>query len=364
MNPPAITNESFRKDLIIIGGGPAGLSCAYFAKKHALNYVVLEAGEIGDSWKNMSVEFSLITPMWTNHLPSDFLHHNPFGKMSCNRYGDYLEAYAKKNNLKVKNNCKVAAIKKTDQGYLIVCNNQKYHANCIVIATGYFKNPNVPAVGKKTDRLHKNSYSLSFHSNHFDCNSEKIQKAKKEILIVGKGNTAGQLAASLIKKGKKVGISIRGPIAFRNDDTIKGRIKQFLYFYWELIIVTRYPKLKQNSFPPMDATGVKTHYDSGRINTYAEIESITGNRVKFTDGREGDFSAIIFATGHQPAYKTLEITPSLTAEDTASSLITRPGIFHIGIDNQYNFRSRYLRGIRSDANKVVAQCESYLTEKS
>jgi len=357
----AVKSESAITDLIIIGAGPAGLSCAYFAKKASLSYVVLEAGEVGESWKKMSRYFSLITPMWTNHLPSDIFHNNPFRNISCNRYGDYLQAYARRHKFHILPNRNVDSVEKADNGYLVICGEQIFKTRSVIFATGYYHRPYLPAAVKQ---ISKNKHDIYFHANRFDENYDFIAGVKGEILIVGKGNTAGQLAALLIKMGKKVGFSTRGPIAFRNDDTIKGKIKQFLYFYWELIVITRNPGLKHNSFPPMDATGVKKHYNLGHINTYAEITWIHENRVRFIDGSSSIFSAIIFATGYDPVYENLQPISTVTQKiPPLSPEHKETGIFNIGVDNQFNFRSRYLRGIRNDASKVVTKCKEYLESR-
>lgn len=346
-----ISPERDTTDLIIIGAGPAGLSCAYYANKRGLNYVVLEAHKVGESWKRMSCHFSLITPMWTNHLPSDAFSNNPFGKMSCNGYSDYLERYALKNKLQIMKNNKVTAITKSGEFYLVTCNDQKLRTKSVIVATGYYHFPNIPEVAKQIEPMQYN-FPLRFHANYFDEYFESIKNTQGEILIVGKGNTAGQLAALLIKAGMKIAFSSRSPLAFRNDDTIKGKIKQFAYFYWELIAIARNPHMKHNSFPPMDATGVKKYYDLGRIKTYPDIKSITGNSVTFNDGSHGKFPTVIFATGYHPVYKSLSHLPTYNKDQ---------GFFYIGIDNLFNFRSRYLRGIRSDSKKVVTQVTEYLT---
>src|ERR1035437_1677681 len=53
-------------DLIIIGAGPAGLSAAYEARKHGLDYLVIEKGLIGNTVYNYPVGLTVFST--TNEL--------------------------------------------------------------------------------------------------------------------------------------------------------------------------------------------------------------------------------------------------------------------------------------------------------
>src|SRR6476620_150173 len=53
-------------DLIIIGAGPAGISAAYEAKQHGLDYLIIEKGLIGNTIYNYPVGLTVFST--TNEL--------------------------------------------------------------------------------------------------------------------------------------------------------------------------------------------------------------------------------------------------------------------------------------------------------
>ena len=81
--------------------------------------------------------------------------------------------------------------------------------------------------------------------------------------------------------------------------------------------------------------------------------------VVFTDGREEKFDLVIFATGYRTEWAHLQ--PVIGDEPLTPRKLKKgehprhQGLFFLGFDNQFSIRSRYLRGIREDAPKVVKQ---------
>jgi putative flavoprotein involved in K+ transport len=355
-----MSKETIKKRaLTIVGGGPAGLACAYYAQVNNLDYQVIEAGQVGESWLKMSRYFKLITPMWTNHLPSDRFQLNPFKKISCNEYGLYLSSYAKRKRLNIIENCRISKITKLSTGFEIQTSQGVALTEELILATGYYESPSLPSYHHEI----RNSALLCFHARDFDFHYPSLLPKVGKILIVGKRNTAGQIAAQLINDNFDISFSVRSEIEFRNDDTFRGKIKEFLYFYWELFLLYKNPNLKQNSYPPMDAKGVKEFYQQGLISEHPEISSICENLVTFSDGSSSEFAAVIYATGYDLASRKLPIESAESNLTSASSLKTScdeniRGLHHIGVDNMINFRSRYLRGIRCDAKKVISAISS------
>ncbi|MEM8544863.1 MAG: FAD-dependent oxidoreductase, partial [Cyanobacteria bacterium P01_H01_bin.119] len=57
-------------DVMIVGGGQAGLSISYCLKERGIDHLVLEKHRIAHSWRNQRWDsFCLVTPNWQCQLP-------------------------------------------------------------------------------------------------------------------------------------------------------------------------------------------------------------------------------------------------------------------------------------------------------
>ena len=71
-------------DVVIVGGGQAGLSAGACLARNDIDHVVVDRGKIGDSWRRQRWDsFCLVTPNWTLRLPGyKYIGTNPDGFMS------------------------------------------------------------------------------------------------------------------------------------------------------------------------------------------------------------------------------------------------------------------------------------------
>lgn len=197
---------------IIIGGGPAGLQCAYFFKKHNINYTILEKTNISGSFFNSyphTGSLISINRKYTGNDNKDFnLRHdwnsllNDEGLLFTdydNKFYPkreslvkYLNDFANFNKLNILYNKSVYKIKKTDLKYQIFIKKTKeiYSCNKLIIATGLSKQ-NIPSyVLNVHDPIkHYGEYPIKFFMD-----SKNLEEFKnKNILILGSGNASFEL---------------------------------------------------------------------------------------------------------------------------------------------------------------------------
>ena len=199
---------------IIIGAGPAGLQAAYFFKKYNINYLVLEKNEICGSFFNHyphSGKLISINKKYTGSDNKDFnLRHDwnsllndeqlLFTNYSDNYYPDsdklveYLNDFAKKNELNIKFNKQVLKIdKKEDNKFYISIKNSDeiYICDKLIIGTGLSK-PNIPEL--ELDIKDKINHYADFPKGYF-LNKENLNEYKnKSVLFLGSGNASYELA--------------------------------------------------------------------------------------------------------------------------------------------------------------------------
>lgn len=71
-------------DVVVVGGGQAGLGVAYHLVNEGVDVVVLERGRVGETWRSQRWDgFCLNTPNWMNGLPgAEYEGPDPFGFMT------------------------------------------------------------------------------------------------------------------------------------------------------------------------------------------------------------------------------------------------------------------------------------------
>src|SRR5262245_29695037 len=142
-----------RIDTVIIGAGQAGLSAGYHLKQRGLPFVILDAdARIGDHWRDRWDSMKLYSPAKYDSLPGKPFpakaYHWPTGR----EMGDYLQAYAAWHGLPVRSGTRVATVEPVDDGFLVTTTDgQRIEAGQVVVATGPFRAPRVPAVAAELD---------------------------------------------------------------------------------------------------------------------------------------------------------------------------------------------------------------------
>lgn len=351
-----------RYDCIILGGGPAGLSVAYrLSQRPDIDYMILERGQIGHSWSTMHDSLKLLSPMWVNQLPGHrFPLSRSFAKISRSEFIAYLERYATRYRMNLTGDTTVTGVSRDGADFVVATDKGEYRARTVVNATGYYATPQIPTW---TD----NDGSIPvIHSADYQS-PEALQKQlgdkDRRILIVGKRVSAGQLLEELDDAGFTLGISVRAPIETRVGG-ILGIIKENLYFVREKLRFLRNPYIRQNSLALMNGGKTDRIIRSGRLSQHTTIDSIRDGQIAFSDGTTAAYELVICATGFVADYPHLAGlldagTPVLEQLHMGEHRKI-PGLFFIGIDNLFSFKSRYVRGIAADSGDVANRLGRYL----
>ena len=143
------TVESF--DTIVIGGGQAGLSTGYHLSRCGVPFVILDANaHVGDSWRSHWDSMRLFTPARRDALPGMRFPAAKHAFPSGAEMAEYLEAYAERFALPVRRGVRVDALDRGADGrFLVAAGEQRFAAENVVIATGPFQAPRVPAFARE-----------------------------------------------------------------------------------------------------------------------------------------------------------------------------------------------------------------------
>jgi len=208
-------------ETIIIGGGQAGLSTSYHLMQLGREHVIFEQAEqAGNAWRNDRWDsFTLVTPNWTIQLPgAHYAGNDPDGFLPRDEIVAYFEQYVEKFDLPVHFNTPVSevALLEDSKGYLVKTQSKTFQAQNVVMATGTFQKPKIPAFGADIP-----SGILQLHSGHY---RNPNQLPKGAVLVIGSGQSGLQIAEELYQSGRVVylstGTAPRIPRRYRSRDII------------------------------------------------------------------------------------------------------------------------------------------------
>jgi putative flavoprotein involved in K+ transport len=203
-------------DVIVVGAGHAGLAMSQFLSRSAIDHVVLERGEIANSWRHERWDsLRLLTPNWQSRLPGyGYTGDEPNSYMTVSEVVQFIDTYAKVIGAPVRTGTAVTHVTVADDGYRVSTNRGVWRCRAVVIASGAH---NVPAVPQLSAALPGTTQVLTSKDYR---NPGQLQS--DSVLIVGASSTGVQLADEIQRSGRKVtlavGEHIRLPRVYRGRD--------------------------------------------------------------------------------------------------------------------------------------------------
>ena len=131
---------------VVIGAGHAGLAASYFLSQRSIDHVVLERGEVANSWRRERWDsLRLLTPNWQSRLPGlRYEGPDPDGYMTVPEVTEFIERFAKVSGAPVRAGVNVTSVRRGDDGYQVTTDRGGITARSVVIASGACNLPTVP----------------------------------------------------------------------------------------------------------------------------------------------------------------------------------------------------------------------------
>src|SRR5688572_8986502 len=127
-----------RVTTVVIGAGHTGLATSRFLRERAIDHVVLERGEVADSWRRQRWDsLRLLTPNWQTRLPGHrYEGADPDGFMAMAEVIAFIANYALVADAPVRTHTPVTSVRQNDQGYRIVTDHGELQCRTLVLASG------------------------------------------------------------------------------------------------------------------------------------------------------------------------------------------------------------------------------------
>ncbi|WP_027140842.1 NAD(P)-binding domain-containing protein [Pseudofrankia saprophytica] len=416
-----------RTSTVVIGAGHAGLAASHFLSDRSVDHVVLERGEVANSWRRERWDsLRLLTPNWQTHLPNQrYEGPDPDGYMTMGEVIGFIERFAEVSRAPVRTGTNVSSVRHADDGYDVITSHGEIRCQTVVIASGACNRPTVPpfaeAVPSAVEQL-----------TPFDYRGPD-ELPDGGVLVVGASATGVQLAAELARSGRPVTLSVgehvRLPRLYRGRDVLwwmdaSGVWDQRHDQVDDLTRARRLPSPQLVGTPErrtldlnaLAAMGVElvgrwaavrdgeALFSGGLRNlfsladlklerlldTFDEWARMDGARVDGARARgelggperfaptkvpettrlrldlgSGEIRAIVWATGFRPDYQWLDL-PALDAKGRLrheGGVLGVPGLYALGLPLLRRRKSTFIHGIEDDAREVIDHLAGYLAER-
>ncbi|MFL2547517.1 MAG: flavin-containing monooxygenase [Candidatus Rariloculaceae bacterium] len=216
MTPPDADTPAGFVDALIVGAGHAGLAVSRCLSERSVDHVVLERGEVANSWRNERWEsLRLLTPNWQSRLPGfSYNGSDPDGFMSMPEVVKFIERYAESIDAPLQTQTTVTSVQQEADRYRVNTNNGEWLCNAVILASGAC---NLPSVPKFADTAPDGIATVTSHAYR---NPEQLQQGS--VLVVGASATGLQLAVEIHNSGRPVtltvGEHVRIPRIYRGLD--------------------------------------------------------------------------------------------------------------------------------------------------
>jgi putative flavoprotein involved in K+ transport len=395
-------------DVVIVGGGQAGLSVSYELTQAGIAHVVLERGRVGQTWRGWWDSFCLMAPNWSVQLPGHpYDGDDPDGFMARDEVVSYVERYAAAFAAPVRENVDVHSVRRdADAGFVLETSAGPIAARTVVLGTGPYQRPRRPG----------GAATLPADLLQIDVEDYRNPRSLPPggVLVVGSGQSGCQIAEELHEAGRDVFLACgRAP-------WVPRRIGDRDAIWWGVEIGFFDAPLRSLPHPAMRLTanvqatgnggGHDLHYRTlqqmgvtllghflgadGRRALFApdlgesvawgdQLNAMLMNGIRASAAERGEpappiaepqpfsadapkeldlggFGAVIFASGYRPDYESWVHFPGAFDEfgfpihrEGASTLVA--GLYFIGVHFLRKRKSALLIGVGEDAAIVARQ---------
>jgi putative flavoprotein involved in K+ transport len=335
-----------RTDVLVIGGGQAGLAAGYFLSRLGISHLILNAEtRVGDSWRRRWDSLELFTAARYSTLPELPFPGDQERFPGKDEIADYLEHYARAFDLPVHHDVKVQSLEH-DSTYRAETTAGSYEAQHVIVATGAYQRPHVPAFAQKLSERITQLHSADYRN--------PAQVGSGEVLVVGSANSGAQIAEDLAST-HRVHLS-RGKRLPRLPRRLLGRPLHWWGDHLGLIAA------------PLDSWRGRTQRGDLLIGTslrqLSRRHGVTllprtvdaeAQAVRFEDERTLEPETVVWATGFRSDYSWIHV-PVLDDRGIPihqRGVTSAPGFYFLGMHNQYSRGSSLIAWVRHDARYIV-----------
>jgi putative flavoprotein involved in K+ transport len=335
-------------DVVVVGGGQAGLAAAWHLRRQGLRFLVLEAaGQLGHTWRARWESLQLFTPAEHDALPG-----LPFPAPAGTYPGkeavaEYLQDYAAAFAVPVELDARVTGLRRTDGGFQLSTADRTYTARQVIVATGPFQTPFVPPLAAGLDDSVIQLHSADYRS--------PAALSEGPALVVGGGNSGFQIAEELAGT-RPVELSV-GSAYPALPQRLLGRD----LFWWltrsGLMRVTVGSRFGRRVQDRETLIGInRRRLQRAGVRFRPRLVDAAGHTLRFADGTSREASVVVWATGYRFDHSWIDV-PGVLRDGRVihtRGITEVPGLYFLGLPWQHTRGSALLGFVAEDAGHVAA----------
>ncbi len=406
--------------VIVIGAGHSGLAISRCLTERSIDHLILERGEVAHTWRTERWDsLRLLTPNWQTRLPGfAYDGDDPDGFMTMPEVIDFIDRYAAKIDAPVLTGTAVLSLRRGDPGYEIATSNGTYRAKAVVLASGGFNLPKLPAVAADMPGRVESLTPATYRR------ADLLRDGG--VLIVGASASGIQIADEVQRSGRRVTIAVgehvRMPRTYRGRDIqwwmeVTGRLDERYDEVDDLVRARHVPSPQLVGTPDrmtLDLNALRNGgarlvgriaaidegvaHLSGSLRNVCNLADLKLIRIlddfdewAATTGVDHDvdaserfaptivpeapqlsiglheFATVIWATGYRPDYSWLDI-PVLDRKGDirhdGGVVVSSPGLYRIGLNFLRRRKSSFIHGAEDDARDIVENLAGFLATGS
>ncbi|WJR80944.1 NAD(P)/FAD-dependent oxidoreductase [Bradyrhizobium sp. NP1] len=367
---------------IIVGAGPAGLACAASMRAQAIDVTVLEkANAVGSTWRRHYDRLHLHTDSSHSGLPGMEMPRSFPTYPSRTQVVSYLESYAAHFGIRPVFDTTVTGIRRYGLQWCVETTRVPVSAEVVVVATGWADFPYRPFwPGSEAFR------GDCIHSCEYRNASPYLGK---RVLVVGFGNSGGEIALDLAVARIDTTLAVRGPVQILPRDLLgipiltwaiaqRSLPAKFVDYVNEPIIrlaigpIERFGLRRAGKRPrrmveedrrvPLLDVGTLAKIRDGSIKVRRGVDRFTPDGVVFSDLSAEQFDSVILATGFRPDLRQLLSDANDVLDENGKPVETgkttkEPGLYFCGLTAS---PTGQLREIGLEAKRIAKLAKHYL----
>lgn len=353
-------------DVVVVGGGQAGIALSYHLKNRGIPHVVLERDRPFSSWANRWEGFKTNTPNWMNTLPmlppDDFPSGDPKAFATRAELLEYLERCLEIVQAPIEGPTDVRKVSQLPSGrWLVTTDNGVFECDSVAICNGAMSVPKLPMEQSDVDPNVPQLHSSEYRSPD--------QIRTRRVLVVGSASSGVQICRLLAESGRFTEISMAASRVLVLPKRILGvPTHRFLHRFGLFDIRSRswfgrmmYSGLETKGDPIMRPAPKDLSREFG-VELYGRFSRASDGLITFADGQTlgTEDLTIVWCTGFGWDYDFIELKRREEAFDSRNYPIhargvvdAAPGLYFVGLRYQHTVASHDIYGVGSDAAFVA-----------
>ena len=337
-----------RFEVVVVGGGQAGLAAGFHLAKRGVNFVILDShSRVGDAWRMRWDSLRLFTPGRIDGLPGTPFPGPAAALPGKDDVADYLEAYASRFKLPIRLQTTVESAGLEGDRFVVAAGDRRFEADQLVVATGGHPDPVRPDFAAELD-----PGILQLHSIEYRNPS---QLRTGEVLVVGAANSGAEVALG-------AAVNHRTWLAGRSTGTFAS-ITYWRPLWWVITHLATVNTAAGRKLRAQAGAGgsklfqprLKELAAAGVIRV-PRVAGVQDGKPRLEDGRLLDVKNVVWCTGFGHNYSWIRL-PALgdghIPPHERGVVGSIPGLYFMGLPHQFAFNSALLNGVGRDAEYIA-----------